>query len=71
MCFNVIENSSFEQAQVALGGVKGNEIDENTMKSKLVENLYICGEAIDICGDCGGYNLHFAFTSGIIAGANL
>lgn len=71
MCFNVIENSPFEQAQVALGGVKGSEIDENTMKSKLVKNLYICGEAIDICGDCGGYNLHFAFTSGIIAGANL
>ncbi len=71
MCFSVIENSPFEQAQVALGGVKGTEIDEKTMKSKLVKNLYICGEAIDICGDCGGYNLHFAFTSGIIAGANL
>ncbi len=71
MCFNVIENSPFEQAQVALGGVKGTEIDEKTMQSKLVKNLYICGEAIDICGDCGGYNLHFAFTSGIIAGANL
>lgn len=71
MCFTVIENSPFEQAQVALGGVKGSEIDEKTMKSKLVKNLYICGEAIDICGDCGGYNLHFAFTSGIIAGANL
>ena len=71
MCFSVIENAPFDQAQVALGGVNGNEIDENTMQSKLVKNLYICGEAIDICGDCGGYNLHFAFTSGIIAGANV
>lgn len=71
MFFTVIENSPFEQAQVALGGVKGKEIDEKTMQSKLVKNLYICGEAIDICGDCGGYNLHFAFASGIIAGENL
>ena len=71
MCFTVTENSPFEQAQVALGGVKGNEIDEKTMQSKLIKNLYVCGEAIDICGDCGGYNLHFAFSSGIIAGEHL
>ena len=54
-----------------MGGVYGKEIDNKTFESKLIKNLYICGEAIDICGDCGGYNLHFAFTSGIIAGANL
>lgn len=71
MSFTVIENCSFEQAQSTLGGVKGNEIDEKTMQSKICKNLYICGELIDICGDCGGYNLHFAFSSGIIAGENL
>ena len=69
--FTVIENCGFEQAQCALGGVNGSEIDENTMQSKIVKNLYICGEAIDLCGECGGYNLHFAFASGLTAGENL
>lgn len=71
MRFLVIENCGFEQAQCALGGVSGREIDENTMQSKIVKNLYVCGEAIDLCGECGGYNLHFAFASGLTAGENL
>ena len=71
MRFPVIENCGFEQAQCALGGVSGREIDENTMQSKIVKNLYVCGEAIDLCGECGGYNLHFAFASGLTAGENL
>lgn len=69
--FNVTENSGFDQAQCALGGVVGNEIDEHTMQSKLCRGLYVCGEAIDICGECGGYNLHFAFAGGMIAGESL
>ena len=71
MKFSVIENSGFDQAQCTSGGVFGNEIDEKTMQSRLVKNLYICGEAIDICGECGGFNLHFAFASGYLAGENL
>lgn len=71
MRFPVVENCGFEQAQCALGGVIGREIDENTMQSKIVKNLYVCGEAIDLCGECGGYNLHFAFASGLTAGENL
>lgn len=71
MRFPVIENYGFEQAQCALGGVSGREIDETTMQSKIMKNLYICGEAIDICGECGGYNLHFAFASGLTAGESL
>ena len=69
--FEIIENAGFEQAQAARGGVAGNEIDEKTMESKIVKNLYVCGEAVDICGECGGFNLHFAFASGMIAGENL
>lgn len=69
--FTVKENSGFEQAQCAKGGVKGDEIDERTMQSKRCRNLYVCGEAIDICGECGGYNLHFAFATGCIAGESL
>lgn len=71
MNFMVLENSNFNHSQCATGGVLGREIDEKTMQSKIVKNLYICGEAIDICGDCGGYNLHFAFASGYLAGENL
>lgn len=62
---------SFAKAQIMAGGVSGNEIDCKTMESKIVQKLYICGEAVDINGDCGGYNLHFAFSSGILAGESV
>ena len=71
MRFIIIENSSFEQAQCAVGGLLGTEIDEKTMESKKVKGLYVCGEIIDICGECGGFNLHFAFASGHYVGENL
>lgn len=63
--------TDFSKAQVMAGGVYGKEINNKTMESKIVKGLYICGELIDINGDCGGYNLHFAFASGIIAGENI
>ncbi|MCH5298295.1 MAG: aminoacetone oxidase family FAD-binding enzyme [Ruminococcus sp.] len=69
--FAVEMTNNFNNAQVASGGVKGSEINPDTMESKLIKNLYICGEAVDIDGDCGGYNLQFAFASGLIAGDNL
>ncbi len=69
--FTVSNVNGFEQAQCATGGVLGNEINENTMESKKVKNLYFCGEVIDICGICGGFNLHFAFASGCRAGGSI
>lgn len=71
MRFEIGGKAGFEQAQCAMGGVAGKEIDEITMQSKKVRNLFVCGEAIDICGECGGFNLHFAFVSGLIAGEHL
>ncbi len=71
MRFSVTGNEGFDRAQACLGGVYGGEIDEMTMRSKKQKNLWVCGEAIDLCGECGGYNLHFAFASGMIAGENL
>ncbi len=56
------------QAQVAAGGIKCDEFDPNTMESRLVEGLYAAGEILNCDGDCGGYNLHFAWASGSIAG---
>ena len=69
--FNVEITNDFNNAQVASGGVKGSEINPDTMESLVINNLYICGEAVDVDGDCGGYNLQFAFASGLIAGDNL
>ena len=58
----------FRYAQVCSGGVSIKEINLLTMESLIVKNLYIVGEVLDVDGDCGGYNLGFAWTTGIIAG---
>ena len=60
----------FEDAQVTSGGVILKDINLGTMESKLCKNLYFAGEILNINGDCGGYNLHFAFLTGIKAGIN-
>lgn len=59
---------SFNEAQVASGGISLEEIDLSTMESKIINNLYVTGELLDITGECGGYNLGIAWRSGIIAG---
>lgn len=64
---NVVKTNSFDNCQVCSGGVKSSEI-KNTLESKIVENLYFAGEIIDVNGDCGGYNLQFAWSSGYLAG---
>ena len=71
LCFTVTGNAGFDRAQACRGGVLCGQIDPVTMQSLLVKNLYFCGEALDVCGECGGYNLHFAFAGGIIAGESL
>ncbi|MFA7528990.1 MAG: aminoacetone oxidase family FAD-binding enzyme [Bacilli bacterium] len=60
----------FGLAQITLGGVDVDEINAD-FSSKLVPGLYIIGELLDIDGACGGYNLHFAWTSGLIAAESL
>ncbi len=59
---------SFKEAQVTDGGVDTDKIDPRTMESKLTHGLFFAGEVLDIHGDCGGYNLQFAFSSGRAAG---
>lgn len=59
----------FEFAQVCAGGIDTGEI-KATMESKNISGLYFVGEALDVDGMCGGYNLHFAFASGLEAGKN-
>lgn len=69
-CFeiNIAYARGFDNAQVTEGGINTNEISPETMMSKKVDGLFFCGEILDIHGDCGGYNLHLAFTTGRIAG---
>ena len=62
--------NGFDKAQVASGGIKLTEINDN-FECKNIKDLYIVGEALDVDGDCGGYNLAFAFLSGIIAGESI
>lgn len=65
-----VKLGSIRNAQVVCGGLEVDKFDNN-MQSLLVPGLYACGEALDVDGDCGGYNLHWAFLSGIIAGENI
>jgi len=57
-----------EKGEVVAGGVSLDEVDPQTMRSKLVEGLYLCGEVLDIAGPVGGYNLQAAFATGYVAG---
>ena len=63
-----LEMNGFQQAQVVAGGVNTEEVDPETMESKLVPGLYFAGELLDIDGICGGYNLQWAWASGYVAG---
>ena len=58
----------FDQAQVTAGGLRCDEFDPRTMESRLVSGFYACGEVLDVDGDCGGYNLQWAWSSGHLAG---
>lgn len=59
---------AFEQAQVCSGGINVEEINFETLESKLHRGLYFAGELLDIDGICGGYNLQWAWSSGAVAG---
>lgn len=65
----VTATNSFEQAQVCCGGVNTREIRPESMESKLVPGLYLTGELVDVDGICGGYNLQWAWSTGMIAGS--
>ncbi|MCI6434079.1 MAG: NAD(P)/FAD-dependent oxidoreductase, partial [Clostridiales bacterium] len=62
------EPMGMDSAQVTAGGILTREFDERTMESRLVPGLYACGEVLDVDGDCGGYNLQWAWSSGRLAG---
>lgn len=59
---------SWKYAQVTCGGVSVMEVNSETMESKIVPHFYFAGEILDVDGDCGGYNLQWAWSSGYLAG---
>ena len=65
---HLTEPLGMDSAQVTAGGIVTEEFDETTMESRLVPGLYACGEVLDVDGDCGGYNLQRAWSSGSLAG---
>lgn len=63
----IIEGTAgFKASQVTAGGIRCAEVDPYTMQSKRERGLYIIGEALDVDGDCGGYNLQWAFSSAAV-----
>ena len=67
-CIHVQKTHSFDYAQVTAGGADCNQFNPSSMESLLVPGLYATGEVLNVDGDCGGFNLMFAFSSGYIAG---
>ncbi len=65
--FNCIGTNGFPNAQVTVGGINTREINNLTLESKIVKDLYLCGEIQDVHGDCGGFNLQWAWSSGYLA----
>lgn len=60
----------FSDAQVSCGGISEREICSDTLELKKLKNIFVCGEIVDVDGDCGGYNLQWAWSSGYVAGIN-
>ena len=67
---SLTEPLGMDSAQVTAGGILTKDFDAATMESRLVPGLYACGEVLDIDGDCGGYNLQWAWSSGRLAGGH-
>ena len=67
----VTGSRGFEKAEVTAGGVALDEVDSRDMQSKLVPNLFLAGEILDLDGFIGGYNFQAAFSTGWLAGESV
>ena len=64
----ILGTRGFEFAQISTGAIKSEDVHPETLESTLCPGLFFAGEVLDVFGPCGGYNLHWAFISGIVAG---
>ena len=63
----ILDTNGFNNAQVTAGGLKTNEFNDKTLESKIIKGLYCAGEILDVVGDCGGFNLQWAWASSYVA----
>ena len=68
---NIKSLHGFNKAIVTAGGVHLKEVDPKTMQSKIIKNLYLAGEVLDLDGPTGGYNLQSCWSTGYVAGSNI
>lgn len=69
--FTVVSTRPIDEAIITKGGISLREVEQNTMKSKLIDNLYFCGEILDIDGPTGGFNLQAAFSTAYLAAQSI
>jgi predicted Rossmann fold flavoprotein len=69
--FKVTDTNGFKNSQVTAGGINTLEINSNTLESNLLPGLYFAGEILDVDGDCGGFNLQWAWSSAAVAVKNI
>ncbi len=65
--FPIVDYGPWEQAIVTAGGVSTEEVDPETLQSRIIKGLYFAGEVLDLDADTGGYNLQIAFSTGRLA----
>ncbi len=63
----ILDTNGFNNAQVTAGGLKTKEFNDKTLESKIIKGLYCAGEILDVVGDCGGFNLQWAWASSYVA----
>lgn len=68
--FTVTGAPPYREAQLMAGGISTRDFNPSTLESRRVDGLFACGEVLDVSGDCGGYNLQWAWSSGHVAGEN-
>ncbi|MEI6972337.1 MAG: aminoacetone oxidase family FAD-binding enzyme [bacterium] len=68
MTLDITGTEGMSHAMASRGGVALEQIDRKTFESKITRGLFVAGEVMDVDGPCGGFNLHWAFASGYVAG---
>lgn len=66
----IMSLGDYSKAMITIGGLDLKEVDPKTMRSKIVSNLFIAGELLDLDGPTGGYNLQICWSTGYVAGSN-
>lgn len=69
--FSCIGTNGFQNAQTTIGGIDTRDVNPKTLESLIVKGLYFAGEVLDVDGDCGGFNLQWAWSSGYVCGMNV